>query len=165
MRYLVEVHALQLRKTRPDWNPKRIYRVYKAMKLNPGRAAKRGLPKREWVALYVPRPPRYGLVMSDALACGRRFRTFNVIDAFNREALHIEVDASINSHRPVRVFEQIKHDRGLPQVVRSERAACPRGITVPSSLASRSPAVSKRMVWQSSTPNRHAEPERVRRTL
>ncbi len=34
--------------------------------------------------------------------------------------LHIEVDTSINSHRLVRVFEQIKHDHGLPQVVRSD---------------------------------------------
>ena len=31
----------QLRKARPDWNPKRIYRVYKTMKLNLRRAAKR----------------------------------------------------------------------------------------------------------------------------
>ena len=29
----------QLRKARPDWNPKRIYRVYKAMRLNLRRAA------------------------------------------------------------------------------------------------------------------------------
>ncbi|GHC05135.1 hypothetical protein GCM10010080_18600 [Thermomonas carbonis] len=47
----------QLRKTRPDWNPKRIYRVYRAMKLNLRRAAKRHLPKRERVALYVPKLP------------------------------------------------------------------------------------------------------------
>jgi putative transposase len=110
----------QLRRTRPDWNPKRIYRVYKAMKLNLRRAARRRLPKRERVALYVPRLP--GTVwsidfMSHALACGRRFRTFNVVDDFNREVLHIEVDTSITSMRLVRIFEQIRQDHGLPQVL------------------------------------------------
>jgi putative transposase len=113
----------RLRKTRPDWNPKRIYRVYKAMKLNLRRAAKRRLPKRERVALYVPALPDTVWsvdFMSDALACGRRFRTFNVVDDFNREVVHIEVDTSINSHRLVRVFEQLKRDHGLPQVVRSD---------------------------------------------
>ncbi|WP_343231482.1 DDE-type integrase/transposase/recombinase [Xanthomonas euvesicatoria] len=75
------------------------------------------------IVLYVPRLPDTVWsvdFMSDALACGRRFRTFNVVDDFNREVLHIEVDTSINSHRLVRVFEQIKHDHGLPQVVRSD---------------------------------------------
>ena len=33
--------------------------------------------------------------MRDALVCGRRFRTFNVVDDFNREALVIEIDLSI----------------------------------------------------------------------
>ena len=113
----------QLRKQRRDWNPKRIYRVYKAMKLNLRRAARRRLPKRERVALYVPKLPDtvWSIdFMSDALACGRRFRTFNVVDDFNREALHIEVDTSINSNRLVRVFEQLKRDHGLPQVLRSD---------------------------------------------
>ena len=113
----------QLRKKRPDWNPKRIYRVYKAMRLNLRRAAKRRLPKRERAALYVPKLPDTVWsvdFMSDALACGRRFRTFNVVDDFNREALHIEVDTSINSSRLVRVFEQLKRDHGLPRVVRSD---------------------------------------------
>lgn len=100
-----------------------IYRVYKAMKLNLRRAAKRRLPKRERVALYVPRLPDtvWSIdFMSDALACGWRFRTFSVVDDFNRQAVHIEIDTSINSHRLVRVFEQLKHDRGLPQVLRSD---------------------------------------------
>lgn len=113
----------QLRKRRPDWNPRRIYRMYKAMRLNLRRAAKRRLPKRERVALYVLRLPDTVWsvdFMSDALACGRRVRTFNVVDDFNREALHIEVDTSINSNRLVRVFEQLKRDHGLPQVLRSD---------------------------------------------
>jgi len=128
---LVEAHPSRgfwkycdrLRTKRPDWNPKRIYRVYKAMKLNLRRAAKRRLPKRERVALYVPRLPDTVWsvdFMSDALACGRRFRTFNVVDDFNREVLHIEIDTSINSVRLVRVFEQLKRGHGLPQVVRSD---------------------------------------------
>ena len=112
-----------LRRTRPDWNPKRIYRVYKAMQLNLRRAAKRRLPKRERVALYVPRLPDTVWsvdFMSDALGCGRRFRTFNVVDDFNREVVHIEIDTSINSQRLVRVFEQIRQAHGLPQVIRSD---------------------------------------------
>ncbi len=89
-----------LRKTHPDWNSKRIYRVYKAMNLNLRRATKRRLPKRERVALYVAALPDMVWsvdFMSDALTCGRRFRTFNAVDYFNRQALHIEVDTSINS--------------------------------------------------------------------
>jgi putative transposase len=90
------------------------------MNLNLRRAAKRRLPKRERVSLYAPRLPDTVWsvdFMSDALTCGRRFRTFNVLDDYNREALHIEVDTSINSQRLVRVFEQIKRDHGLLQVV------------------------------------------------
>ena len=111
-----------LRRMRPEWNHKRIYRVYKAMRLNLRRTAKRRLPKRQRVPLYVPSEPDAvwsADFVSDALACGRRFRTFNVVDDFNREALHIEVDTSITSHRLVRIFEQLRRDHGLPQVLRT----------------------------------------------
>ena len=93
------------------------------MHLNLRRAAKRRLPKRQRVPLYVPRLPDTvwsADFVSDALACGRRFRTFNVVDDFNREALHIEVDTSITSQRLVRIFEQLQCDHGLPQVLRTD---------------------------------------------
>lgn len=112
-----------LRRSRPEWNHKRIYRVYRAMQLNLRRAAKRRLPKRQSVPLYVPKLPDTvwsADFMSDALACSRRFRTFNVVDDFNREALHIEVDTSITSARLVRIFEQLRRDHGLPQVLRTD---------------------------------------------
>ena len=41
-------------------------------------------------------------------------------DSFNREALHIEVDTSISSTLLVRIFEQLKRDHGLPQVLRTD---------------------------------------------
>ncbi len=155
----------QLRKTHPDWNPKRIYRVYKAMKLNLRRAAKRRLPKRERVALYVPALPDMIWsvdFMSDALACGRRFRTFNVVDDFNREALHIEVDTSINSHRLVRVFEQIKRDHGLPQIVRSDNGPEFLGEVFTGWLKTNGVAI---QYIQPGKPNQNAFIERFNRTF
>jgi hypothetical protein len=61
-----------------ELDPKRIYRVYTAMRLNLRRAAKRRLPKRDRVALYVPKLPDIVWsmdFMSDALACGRHSRS------------------------------------------------------------------------------------------
>lgn len=113
----------QLRRQRRPWNHKRIYRVYQRMNLHLRRAAKRRLPKRARVALYVPRHPDTvwsADFMADALACGRRFRLFNVVDDFNREALHIEADTSITSERLIRVFERLQRDHGLPQVLRTD---------------------------------------------
>ncbi|HMM46326.1 MAG TPA: DDE-type integrase/transposase/recombinase [Candidatus Macondimonas sp.] len=112
-----------LRRTQQDWNHERVYRVYTAMRLDLRSASKRCLSKRERVPLYVPQLPDTvwsADFMSDALACGQRFRTFNVVDDFNREALHIEVDTSITSARLVRVFEQFRRDHGLPQVLRTD---------------------------------------------
>ena len=112
-----------LEKTHPQWNHKRIYRVYCQMKLNLRRAAKQRLPKRERVPLYVPEHPDVvwsADFMLDALACGRPFRTFNLIDDFNREGVHIEIDTSITSARLVRIFERIAQERPLPQVLRTD---------------------------------------------
>lgn len=56
--------------------------------------------------------------MSDALYVGKRFRTFNVLDDFNREILAIEIDTSLTSSRLIRVFERLQEQRGLPHVLR-----------------------------------------------
>jgi len=45
---------------------------------------------------------------------GRRFRTFNVVDDFNREALAIAVDFSLTPERVVRELERIAAVHGYP---------------------------------------------------
>ena len=56
--------------------------------------------------------------MSNSLFCGRRFRTFNVVDDYNREALAIEVDLNLPSARVVRALERIVAWRGYPVKMR-----------------------------------------------
>ena len=50
--------------------------------------------------------------MSDALWDGRRFRAFNVIDDFRREALAIEVDLNLPATRVIRTLERVAAWRG-----------------------------------------------------
>jgi putative transposase len=56
--------------------------------------------------------------MSDSLWDGRRFRTFNVIDDFNREALAVEIDLNLPALRVIRVLERIAAWRGYPAKLR-----------------------------------------------
>lgn len=93
------------------------------MNLHLRRRAKKRLPKRQRAELYVPALPDTvwsADFVSDALNTGKRFRTFNVTDDFNREAIHTEIDTSITSTRLVRVFEQLRDQHGLPQVLRTD---------------------------------------------
>jgi putative transposase len=97
------------------WNHKRVYRVYCNLKLNQKRRAKRRLPAREKQPLLVPQQPNQvwsADFMSDTLYAGNRFRTFNVIDDFNRECLAIEIDTSITGKRLIRVFERLRKSLG-----------------------------------------------------
>ncbi len=58
--------------------------------------------------------------MHDALACSRRFRTFNVVDDFNREALSIEIDLNLPALRVVRVLDRIAANRDYPVMLRMD---------------------------------------------
>ena len=61
--------------------------------------------------------------MHDALVCGRRFRTFNVVDGYNREALAIEIDLNIPAQRVVRVLGRIVANRGYPLKMRMDNGS------------------------------------------
>lgn len=103
------------------FNHKRVYRVYCQMGLNLKRRTKRVLPKRIAQPLDVLAKPNHQWAldfMHDALYCGKRFRTLNVVDEGTRECLAIEIDTSLPAERVVRVLEQLKAERGLPKQIR-----------------------------------------------
>lgn len=157
-------HKLLRRRGR-GWNHKRVYRVYCAMKLNRRRKAKKRLPKRARVPLSVPAAPDSvwsADFMADALSCGRRFRTFNVVDDCSREAVHIEIDTSITSARLKRIFEHLRVERGRPRVLRVDN-----GPEFPGEIfTDLAKAVGMTIQYiQPGKPNQNAYIERFNRTL
>ena len=56
--------------------------------------------------------------MRDTLYDVRVFRTFNVIDGCNREALRIEIGTSKSNTRVVRIMNELIEVYGKPEVIR-----------------------------------------------
>jgi putative transposase len=110
-----------LRNQGHPWNHKRIHRIYRELALNLHRKPKKRLAPRTAQALVEPGQSDVSWsldFMADSLSDARVFRTLNVIDDFNREALWIEVDTSLPAERVVRVLEQLLDLRGTPRRIR-----------------------------------------------
>lgn len=100
-------------------NHKKIYRLYREEGLMVRKRARKRLVRRAEKPVLPSRPnERWSMdFVSDQLADGRRFRTFNVVDDCSRECLAILVERSISGEYVARVLTQIVRRRGRPQVL------------------------------------------------
>lgn len=108
------------------WNHKRVYRIYRELELNlrikPRRRLKRDKPDTLSVPTAINEVWSIDF-MHDSLSNGRAFRTFNVLDDYNREGLGIEVDLSLPAQRVTRTLDQIIQWRGKPNEIRCDNGS------------------------------------------
>lgn len=103
------------------WNHKRVRRIYCELGLNIRVKPRKRIPKGEAKPLL--QPIQFNVCwsadfMSDALLCGDRFRTFNLIEDYNREAFLIEPAYSLPAQRITTLLDQVPRERNYPERIR-----------------------------------------------
>lgn len=104
-----------------SFNHKRVYRIYCELRLNLKIKPKKRLAPRTKISLQQPEKMNvcWSLdYMSDALINGRRIRTANIIDDYNRESLGILISFSLTSKRITRWLDQLALSHGYPDRIR-----------------------------------------------
>ena len=120
-RWGVDKMMLKAKMDRKPWNHKRVHRIYCEIGLNIRIKPRKRIPKGEAKILMQPIQANVCWsidFMSDALSSGVRFRTLNVIDDYNREALLIEPSYSLPTRRVTHLIDQLAVERGYPEVIR-----------------------------------------------
>ena len=108
------------------FNHKRVYRIYRELELNLRIKPRRRIQRDKPDPLEVPRQANQVWsidFMHDRLTNGRSFRTFNVLDDYNREGLGIEVDLSLSGERITRSLDRIIEWRGKPKTIRCDNGS------------------------------------------
>ena len=111
-----QLHVL-LRREGYVINHKKVLRLYREEGLAVTRRRRKKLVAIARVPLPTPcgRTERWSMdFVSDALADGRPFRCFTLVDDFTRECPAIEVAHSLPAWRVIHVLERLAAERGLP---------------------------------------------------
>lgn len=102
-------------------NHKRVYRIYReeGLAVRQRRRRRRGAAEVRVVPSPATRPNQHWAMdfMSDALANGRKFRVFTLMDHVTREGLATDVAHSLPSRRVVERLEQLVEERGAPELI------------------------------------------------
>lgn len=114
---------LLLRREGVALNHKKLYRLYREERLMVRKRGgrKRAIGTRAPMALPQGPNQRWSLdFVSDALACGRKFRVLAVVDDYTRECLALVADNSLSGIRVARELDRIVERRGRPCLVVSD---------------------------------------------
>ena len=103
-------------------NHKRVHRIYREAGLALRRKKRKHCARvRSPLGVYTAANQEWALdFVHDVVASGRSIRVLNVVDAYTRECLAMEVDTSFAGLRVTRVLDGIIAERGLPQAIRCD---------------------------------------------
>ncbi|WP_429001634.1 IS3 family transposase [Xanthomonas arboricola] len=137
-RYGVGMIYLKLRQEGRLVNYKRLERLYREQQLQVRRRKRKKVSVGECQPLL--RPAQANQVWSidfvfDRTADGRVIKCLVIVDDATHEAVAIDLERAISWQGVTRVLDRLAHSRGLPQVIRTEREACPWGTTARSFAA------------------------------
>lgn len=113
----------KVRRIHPDMGAYQIRRVYEKYKFSLPVKTNKRLKTRVANPITIPLKKNEAWhidFMSDALRDGRKLRSLNVIDAFSRMCLGIEIDLSMPSRRVTRMLDQLIEQFGKPTKIRSD---------------------------------------------
>lgn len=112
-----------VQKAHPDIGSSRIRRVYEQSGLALSKKLKRRIKDNPANPIEMPFAINEEWAMdfmSDALGDGRKIRTLNVIDHFNRKCLGIKIGFNIPARVVIKVMEQIVEMHGKPKRIRTD---------------------------------------------
>jgi putative transposase len=100
-------------------NHKRVHRIYREAGLALRRKKRKHCVRVSTpLGIYTTANQEWALdFVHDVTASGRSIRVLNVVDAYTRESLAMEVDTSFAGLRVTRVLEQIISERGVPRAI------------------------------------------------
>ncbi len=113
----------RLRNDGRRWNHKRVYRVYKKLRMNKRVRLRKRVPSRVKRPLVTPPAPceKWSLgFVSDKLESGRTFRVLNIIDDCMREAVAMDISMSMPASRVVASLEKAIFTHGTPTRIRTD---------------------------------------------
>jgi len=104
-------------------NHKKVSQLYKVHKLHLRIKRSKRLTNTEKHPLIMPNCELHTWscdFVHDKLLSGRKIRALTVIDEFNREAITVHIEHRINSSKLLQIFNQLKLEYGLPEIIRSD---------------------------------------------
>ena len=113
----------RLRNEGHEWNYKRVYLVYKAIRFNKRVPLRKRLPARVKNPLLTPERENVTWSMdfvTDVLQSNRKFRVLNIIDDCDRVAVAQKIAPSMPAKRVIRFLEEIIWEKGKPNNIRCD---------------------------------------------